>query len=258
MTRFFYTLLLAGVAISPITAYAQNLAAQTTVTQTQINQNLTQPELNAIKGGELTDKGQPIPVETQILMSTGNLDGYTVRKVQQSLTERGYYKGPISGNWDSGTSTSLQSFQQASGEKIDPSGTLIASGTLARLGVTMDKLTAGDANSHVARAPDQRLENHRFASQSTSTPGRVVDQPKILGQITIPASQHAAYAPATPTTTPAVTGPTITTVTTVANPVMPPANSAMQSIRTTDTTSVRVNRPGLLDSPTLPAEHSGM
>lgn len=144
MKTTIYTLLLTGVAILPLKANAQSMTAQTTVAQTQINQNLTQPELNAIRDGQLTNNGQPIPVDTKIMMSTGNLDGYTVGRIQQSLADRGYYKGAITGRWDDNTAAATRAFQQASGDKIDESGVLISSGTLARLGVPLDKLTAGD------------------------------------------------------------------------------------------------------------------
>jgi hypothetical protein len=143
MRKTIFSLLLTGVAILPLNAYAQTLVTNTT-TASNSAQNLSQDQLNAIKAGAVTNNGQQIPVETQIMMSTGNLDGYTIRKVQQSLSERGYYKGQATGNWDNETSTALQSFQRASGDHVDESGRLISSGTLARLGVTMDKLTAGD------------------------------------------------------------------------------------------------------------------
>lgn len=145
MKKTICTLFLTSVAILPLNAYAnaQTIGTQTTIA-TSSAQNLSQSDLNAIKSGALTNNGQAIPVETQIMMSIGNLDAYTIGKVQQSLSQRGLYKGAISGAWNNETATALQNFQQANGESIDTTGTMISSGTLASLGVSMDKLTAGD------------------------------------------------------------------------------------------------------------------
>jgi len=139
-----HTLLLGTMVLIPFAANASSLTAQTDTNTYAMAQNLSTAELNAIKDGRLTNNGQTIPVETQIMMSTGNLDSYTISKIQQSLTERGFYKGTITGNWDNQTSVALQSFQRSNGQKIDETGTLISSTTLAGLGVSMDKLTAGD------------------------------------------------------------------------------------------------------------------
>ncbi|MDB5492556.1 MAG: putative peptidoglycan binding domain [Micavibrio sp.] len=176
MKTITYTLLLTGMAILPLTASAQTMTTKTTLA-TNSAQNISQADLNAIKGGALTNAGQPVPVETKVMMSTGNLDGYTVRKVQQSLSERGYYKGKVTGKWDNETAASVQSFQRASGDQVDESGKLISSGTLARLGVTLDKLTAGDANSEVSSNPDLSRETRGLAGSKMSPPGKTVPAP---------------------------------------------------------------------------------
>lgn len=125
MNRIFYhTLLLTGIIALPGAAQAQLLDIQ------------AQPQAAAT--AQTPAPTPPAPqIHHQIVMSGENLSHTTIEQLQQALTQRGLYKGAITGEWNADTQAALDGFQQSNGEIASTGPGLVSSDTLDQLGITL-------------------------------------------------------------------------------------------------------------------------
>jgi len=103
------------------------VAAATKTSTTPTKKTSSSSSRTAASSKQKSAKARPRPTTSSFRQSSPTPERY--REIQQALSERGYYDGPVTGTWDSASVNALRRFQ--TDQNIDADGKLGALSLIA-------------------------------------------------------------------------------------------------------------------------------